>query len=287
MSGVITWLQRVDYSMNTSVHQSAPPEKFTAALMLCWIKKSYHPNITAILPKLWWYELIFTKQQLCHLDLNQVRNKANLRDLIAVTGLVILLKLDWNHWLFSPCDLEIWQMTSRNNKVLLLYYVKLCASFRIHRWIQTGVTVWKCSIRFEIGDILSCVTLKFDGWPWKTIGHLFWAISSSVHNFHCHVWIQTGVTVRKRLNVVMTSVNLTFDIWPWHLAWTSLLSMVITPENFMMIWWQEHCEKCVTDRQTDRQTDRRTDEQTERSFLRAAWLQLKNYKCPHIDLSSW
>ena len=34
-------------------------------------------------------------------------NKANLRDLIAATGLVILLKLDSNHRCFSPCDLEI------------------------------------------------------------------------------------------------------------------------------------------------------------------------------------
>ena len=32
-------------------------------------------------------------------------------------------------------------------------------------------------------------------------------------------------------------MTLTFDLWPF--AWTSLLSMVITPENFMMIWW--HC----------------------------------------------
>ena len=38
-------------------------------------------------------------------------NKANLRDLIAATGLVILLELDSNHWFFSPCDLEIWWMT--------------------------------------------------------------------------------------------------------------------------------------------------------------------------------
>ena len=35
-------------------------------------------------------------------------NKANLRDLIAATGLVILLKLDSNRRFFSPCDLEIW-----------------------------------------------------------------------------------------------------------------------------------------------------------------------------------
>ena len=30
---------------------------------------------------------------------------------------------------------------------------------------------------------LSCVTLKFDGWPWKTIEHLFYATSSFVYNF--------------------------------------------------------------------------------------------------------
>ena len=35
-------------------------------------------------------------------------NKANLRDLIAATDLVILLKLDSNRQIFSPCDLEIW-----------------------------------------------------------------------------------------------------------------------------------------------------------------------------------
>ena len=34
-------------------------------------------------------------------------NKANLRDLIAATGLVILLKFDPNHRFFVPCDLEI------------------------------------------------------------------------------------------------------------------------------------------------------------------------------------
>ena len=78
-------------------------------------------------------------------------------------------------------------------------------------------------------------------------------------SFHQHMWIQTGVTVRKRLSWVMTSVTLTFDLWPWPFAWTSLLSLVITPENFMMIRWWEHGEKGVTDGQTDRQTDRRTD----------------------------
>ena len=78
-------------------------------------------------------------------------------------------------------------------------------------------------------------------------------------SFHHHMWIQTRVTVRKWLSWVLTSVTLTFDLWPWLFAWTSLLSLVVTPENFMMIRWWEHGEKGVTDGQTDRRTDRQTD----------------------------
>ena len=43
--------------------------------------------------------------------------------------------------------------------------------------------VRKRPIWVKIGDILSRVTLKFDGWPWKTIGHLFFAVSSFVQHF--------------------------------------------------------------------------------------------------------
>ena len=83
-------------------------------------------------------------------------------------------------------------------------------------------------------------------------------------SFHHHMWIQTGVTVRKRLSWVVTSVTLTFDLWPWPFAWTPLVWLVITPENFTMMQWWEHSEKGVTDRQTDW------------TIHRAAWSQLKN-----------
>ena len=89
--------------------------------------------------------------------------------------------------------------------------------------------------------------------------------------FHHHMRIQTGVTVRKRLSWVVTSVTLTFDLWPWPFAWTLLWSLVITPENIMMIRWWEHSQKGVTDGRTDGQTDRRT----ENTICRAAWSQLK------------
>ena len=110
-------------------------------------------------------------------------NKANLRDLIAVTSLVILLKLDSNRRFFSPSDLEIWQMTFKNNRAPLLCYFKLCAAFCSHWWIQTGVTVRKRLIWVKIVDFSARVTLTFDGWPQEKIGHLFYATLSFLHHF--------------------------------------------------------------------------------------------------------
>ena len=80
--------------------------------------------------------------------------KANLRDLIAATGLVILLKLDANRRFFSQCDLEIWCMIPKNNRAPPLCYFKFFASFRSHWWIQTGVTVRKRLIWVKIEELL-------------------------------------------------------------------------------------------------------------------------------------
>ena len=74
--------------------------------------------------------------------------------------------------IFVLCDLEIWWMTLKNNRAPLLFCFKLCASFQGHGWIQTGATVRKHPFWVKICDFFSRVTLKFGGWPWKTIGHL-------------------------------------------------------------------------------------------------------------------
>ena len=42
---------------------------------------------------------------------------------------------------FVPGDLEIWQMTLKNNRAPLLRYFKLFALFHSQPWIRTGVTV--------------------------------------------------------------------------------------------------------------------------------------------------
>ena len=198
-----------------------------------------------------------------------VENKANLRDLIAATGLVIsnwiqivnfsarvTVKFDgWScktighlfyatssfvhHfvaigefknlsyspktpnleqiWRFlEPCYLEIWRMTLQNNRAPLLCYFKLCASFHHHMWIQTGVTVRKRPIWVKVNDFESRATLKFDGWPWKTIGHLFYATSSFVHHFvaigEFKLELQSG-------NAQSGSNSMIFRaVWPWNLT---------------------------------------------------------------------
>ena len=78
-------------------------------------------------------------------------------------------------------------MTLKNNRVPILCYFKLCVSFRTHCWIQTGVTVRKRPIWVKTNDYLGRVTFKLDGWPWKTIGHLFYDTLSFVHHFNAIV----------------------------------------------------------------------------------------------------
>ena len=210
----------------------------------------------------------------------------------------------------EPGDLEIWRMTLKNNRAPFLFYFKLYTSFRNHWCIETWVAVRKHPIWVKFDDFLSRVTLKFEGWPWKTIGHLFYANTSFVHHFvaigeyklelqsgnaqarsnstifravwpwnltddleknnrapllccfqlcawfHCHMWIQTGVRVRKRLSWVLTSVTLTFDLWPVPFAWTSLLTM----EKILKIsWWYDDGNMVKKVLQMDRQMDGRTD----------------------------
>ena len=164
-------------------------------------------------------------------------------ELIAATCLVILLKLNkncrfispciisnssvnsnWSHcpetlnscqsrWYFVTCDLEIWWMTLRNNRAHLLCCFKRCASFNSHRWIHTKVTVRKRSFWVKIADFLSHV--KFDKWPWKTTGHLFYATSSSVRHFvaigEFKLDLQFG-------NIQFGSKSTIFvAVWPWNL----------------------------------------------------------------------
>ena len=124
------------------------------------------------------------------------------------------------------CYLEIWWVTLKNNREPLLCYIKLCTSFQSHRWIQTGVTVQRRSIRVKIGNFLSRVTLKFDGWPWTTIGHLFYVASSFVHHFVAIGEFKLKLQSRNAqfwLKSAIYSPTLKFDGWPWNTGISSML----------------------------------------------------------------
>ena len=63
---------------------------------------------------------------------------------------------------------------------------------------------------------LSRVTFKFDGWPWKTIGHLFYTTLSFAYHFKAigefKLELQSG-------NAQFRSKSAIFSpVWPWNLT---------------------------------------------------------------------
>ena len=130
----------------------------------------------------------------------------------------------------------------------LLCLFKFCALFRSHFRIKSGVTVRKRPIWVEIIDISASVTWKFDRWPRKSIGQLYYATASHVHRFvvicEFMLELQSG-NADIWDKIVLTSLTLTF-----------CMEITFFNEDFMMIWWQEHGGIVrLPDRQTDGQTD--------------------------------
>ena len=79
-------------------------------------------------------------------------------------------------------------------------------------------------------DFSARVTLKFDGWPWKIIQHLFYTTSSFVHHFKStnefKLELQSGnAQFGQKLTILFSRVTLQFDVWPWktigHLFYAS------------------------------------------------------------------
>ena len=156
-----------------------------------------------------------------------------------------------NWGFFVLCDLEIWWMTLKNDRAPLLCCFKLCASFHSHQWIQTRVTVRKSPIWVKMDVFLSHVTLKFDRWPWKTIGHLFYTTSSFVHHFVAIGEFKLEFKSRNtkfgsKSIIIFSCVTLKFDGWPWktigHLsqATSSSVHDFINISEFKLELWSRN-----------------------------------------------
>ena len=182
-------------------------------------------------------------------------SKANLRDLIAATGLVIS---NWIHIVNFSARVTVkfdgWPCKT-------VGHLSYATSSFVHHFVpigelklelQTGNAqfgskstifwaVWprdftddpqqgksegfescdrpivrKRPIWVKVGDVLSLVTLKFYGWPWKRIGHLFFAVSSFVQHFiaigEFKLELQSG-------NDQFESNSMIFRaMWPWNLT---------------------------------------------------------------------
>ena len=100
-------------------------------------------------------------------NVNVEINKANLRDLIAATGLVILLKLDSNRVFFALVTLKFdgWP------RKIIRHVFYTTSNFVYH-----FISISKFKLELQSGNaqsgsnktiFFSCVTLQFDVWPWK------------------------------------------------------------------------------------------------------------------------
>ena len=123
-----------------------------------------------------------TQEGLClniiHGNRDSKYSKANLKDLIAATGLIILLKLDSNHQFSALVTLKF----DGKPRKTIGHLFHTTSSF-VHHFIYIGESKLKLETLnwVTIADFVSRVRLEFDRRPWKTIGHLFYAALSFVH----------------------------------------------------------------------------------------------------------
>ena len=123
---------------------------------------------------------------------------------------------------FLPCVTLKFDGLPWNTRSPFLCYFKLWASFPSHMWNKTGVSFRYRSIRVKVGDFLSRVTSKCDGWPSKTSktrGHLFHAVKSFVHHFvaigEFKLELPSGkLKSTENRGILLSRVNLKFDGWP-------------------------------------------------------------------------
>ena len=124
-----------------------------------------------------------------------------------------------------------------NQYAPLLCHLKLCVPFRCHLWLYSRVTVRKRSFGVKIVDFSSCVTLKFDGWHEKTTttGHLFYAISSSVHYFEANY----GFKLKLKYSGVLTVKNIHMIWFVNHAGKVTLVSYVsLVLSTFYISYWK-------------------------------------------------
>ena len=116
--------------------------------------------------------------------------------------------LEYDGWSWKTIGHLFYTMSS------LVHYFKAIGRFKLE--LQSG----KAQYGSKSVIFLSHVTLKFDGWHWKTTGHLSYTTSSFVHHFKAigefKLELQFGNTQFTAKSAFLSCVTLKFDEWPWR-----------------------------------------------------------------------
>ena len=111
-----------------------------------------------------------------------------------------------SHFTGKPVLVQLIHLTEKQGK-----------SEGFDRLAATGLVI---SYWIQIVNFSALVTVKFDGWPRKTIGHLFYATSSFVHHFvpigEFKLELQSGnAQFESKSTIFFSRATLQFDVWPW------------------------------------------------------------------------
>ena len=111
-----------------------------------------------------------------------------------------------------------------NTKSSFVHHFKSIGEFKLESQSGNAQFGWKLAV------VLSRVTLKFDGWPWNTIGHLFYTTLSFVQHLKAidifKLEVQSGnAQFGSKLVIFLSHVTLRIDKWHWitigHLFYTT------------------------------------------------------------------
>ena len=128
----------------------------------------------------------------------------------------------------------LWNLTNDIEKQQSGHLFQATSSF-VHHFksigeVKLGLQSGNSQFGSKLVIFLSGVTLKFDGWPWKTTGHLFYTTLSFVHHFKAMCEFKSRVTVRKRsirvkIGNFLSRMTMKFGGWPWktigHLSYAA------------------------------------------------------------------
>ena len=149
--------------------------------------------------------------------------------------------------IFSPCDLEIWQMTLKNNRALIHL------SYAASSFVRHFVAIDEFKLELGSGNTQSGSRSTSFLAAWRmTLKNNRQPVLSNIKlctSFRCHMSIQTGVTVRKPLSGVMTC-NL--DLSP------PTFCMPVTSVNGYISWkFQDDTMRGTLSKRCEGRTDRR------------------------------